>query len=123
VDLGWRTNGSAAKGGGVGRVASGEVTIFSWDRRDGESLADYVRRLEAMLRPGLDEPRIDIFDSQIKQALNEAKALLTAHAGKDRSADEVRTSARLSAVKKACESLTAQERAELLRWLSENMRD
>jgi hypothetical protein len=104
-------------------LPGGEVTIFSWDRKDAESLADYVRRLQAMLSPVPDEQRVDIFDRQINQALNDAKALLRAYDGKDLSADEIRASERLSAVKMACQSLTAPERAELLRWLSEYVRE
>jgi hypothetical protein len=76
-----------------------------------------------MLIPCPDEPRVDIFDRQINQALNEAKALRRAFDGKDLSAEEVRASERLSAVKKACQSLTAPERAELLRWLSQYVRE
>ena len=104
-------------------VPKGEATIFSWDRKDGESLADYVVRLEAMLIPGPDESRVDIFDRQINHALNEAKALLRADDKKALSRDEVRTSDRLSAVKLACQSLTNGERGELLRWLNEDMRE
>jgi hypothetical protein len=109
--------------GGVTPRSQGEATIFSWDRKDGESLADYVVRLEAMLIPGPDESRVDIFDRQINHALNEAKALLRADDGKGLTGDEVGASDRLAAVKLACQSLTNRERAELLRWLSEYMQE
>jgi hypothetical protein len=93
-------------------------TIFSWDRKDGESLADYVRRLESMLNPGPDGRRVDIFDHQIKRALNDAKVHLGAGGAKDPPKAQVPEVDHLSAIKKACESLTPRERAELVRWLN-----
>jgi hypothetical protein len=70
-----------------------------------------------------DGSRVDIFDRQITHALNEAKALLRDVDKKDLSGDELYASDRLSAVKMSCQSLTAQERVELLRWLSDYMRE
>ncbi len=93
-------------------------TIFAWDRKDGESLPDYVRRLEGLLAPVADGSRVDIFDRQINRALSEAQALLSADGARDLAGDEARPPDRLAAVKKACESLTARERAELVRWLT-----
>jgi hypothetical protein len=61
---------------------------------------------------------VDIFDRQIYRALNEAKAQLTADRVNDLSGDGTLPADRLSAVKKACGSLTEQERAELVRWLT-----
>jgi hypothetical protein len=72
-----------------------------------------------LLTPGPDGHRVDIFDHQIKRALNDAKALLGTAGAKPASKGEAQTVDRLSVIKEACEALTSRERAELLRWLSD----
>jgi hypothetical protein len=107
VGSGWLT-GNTARG----------PAIFSWDRKDGESLSDYVRRLESMLLSGPSGVRVDIHDAQIKRALTEAKALLQSQATKEPPPHPGPALDHLSAAKRACASLTAEERAELILWLS-----
>jgi hypothetical protein len=71
-----------------------------------------------MLAPDPSGSGVDIFDHQINRALNQAKALQFAHGQDELAKNEAIRADRLDAVKKACNSLTAHERAELVRWLA-----
>jgi hypothetical protein len=74
--------------------------------------------LEGLLAPDANGSRVDIFDRQINRALSEAQAVLRVDGVRELPGDEALPSDRLSAVKKACDSLTPRERAELVRWLT-----
>jgi hypothetical protein len=50
----------------------------AWDRRDGESLADYIKRLEDFIRPDPPRARIADHDWVYRMRLREAKAQLRA---------------------------------------------
>jgi hypothetical protein len=71
-----------------------------------------------MLTPDPNGGRVDIFDRQIRHALDQAKALQSAGGLNETPKIEAIRADQLNAVKKACSSLNAQERAELARWLT-----